>query len=815
MSIYTSEFSSIDGVDYKIEITTDKGSSNQKFKLGETPFVTEMDSDGKNIYSPIKSSAATIEMYTPDIPFDLYSDRPKGVKVTLSSDTKVEWVGYVTPCAYDMGLDNEKEVIEIECVDGISTLKDMPYRSTNKDIETFLNVVFKCLKRVDCYKNLYITDNVQLTASGTESIMSKIRISEANFFDDKDSDIQSDDSVAWSCYDVLFEIMQYMGYTLTTDGEDVYILDYDALVTGRTKYFKYSLTGTSIGSPTTVNLSSSKFVNEDSHASNGAKITLDEVFNQVTVVDDFNEIDSLVDGLNNSKNYINITATYDTQLKTWFKNDEKFLESEVFTVKNKAGEDESFFVSVVKVLGTSNGKVRDRSIFFVIGKFYQNPMIFTKHYSTTNVLQSESNYNPMMFSKLWNGKGATVVGYFTQKIATDKYNTWHNSLPSNWDGQSKETKLKQFGQLANIANIGSKKLVNYILCLNQDANHISHENVRNYPFFTIKKSMPTIFGGDGGYIVLKGTLIRHRWENAPFPMNGDAYLHNDEHSTIYSNEGYFWARLKWGNYYWKNEGDYNTMGDWTTIPSYFKIFYGDPTKTTSTNDWFDKDQKFFNNCGTLWGVNEDGYYVPAPPDGNLNGDLEFTVYANKDTKGKWAKNNAKDKKNSYNGSKPYVVLFKGLDIAVGYSDDAMNDDAATADTYYCADNSTEDNLRQMDEIKFKICTYDNKTPSYSTVDYLDYSNRSQYLDNTYNLSTKLSLRQEHHLVYKLVSQYTEPRVKLDFNLKKSMDVKPYTVFTNKTVSGRKYVLQTIGIDYKFGISQVELIEKNNNYDAIN
>lgn len=817
MSKYISEFTSIEGINYKVEITTEKGTKTENFVLGGTPFITEMDSDGKTIYAPIKSSGATIEMLTASMPFDLYSGRTKGVKVTLTntSANKVEWVGFVTPCAYDMGLDEEKEVVEIECVDGIAVLKDMPYRSANKEVDSFLNIVFKCLKRAGCYKNLYVTDNVQLTASGSDSIMSKLRISEANFFEKKDSEAQLDDSVAWNCYDVLFEIMQYMGYTITSEGEDVYILDYDAMVKGRTKYFKYSLSGSTIGTPTSVTLSDSKYIDGNSHSENGAKITLDEVFNQVTVIDDFNKIDSLVDGLDNSKNYINITASYDTQLKNWFQNDKRFLESEVFTVKNKAGEDESFFVTITKVLGTSNGKVRDERLFFVVGKFYQNPMIKTYHYShTNNSVQNESDYNPMMYSKLWNGKGATVVGYFTQKIDSSKYNIWRADITSNWDGQSKETKLQQFGQLANIANIGSKKLVNYILCLNQDSNHIEHDKVKNYPYFTIKKSMPTIFGGDGGYIVIKGTLIRHQWFDAPFPMNGDAYLHKDEQSTIYANEGYFWARLKWGKYYWKNEGNYNTMGDWTTTPSYFKIFYGNPTKETGAKDWFDKDSKFFNNCGTLWGVNEDGYYVPAPPEGNLNGDLEFTIYANKDTKGKWARNNAKDKKNSYSGARPKVVLFKGLDITVGYSDDAMNEDAASADTYYCADNSTEDNVRPMDEIKFKICTFDNKTPSYSTVDYLDNSGTSQYLDNTYNLATRQTLRQEHHLVYKLVNQYTEPRAILEFNLKRQLNLKPYTILTNKTISGKKFIIQTINNDYRFGTSVVEIIEKTDNYDEI-
>ena len=87
-------------------------------------------------------------------------------------------------------------------------------------------------------------------------------------------------------------------------------------------------------------------------------------------------------------------------------------------------------------------------------------------------------------------------------------------------------------------------------------------------------------------------------------------------------------------------------------------------------------------------MDENGYYVPTPPDGNLNGEVELTIFANKDTKGKWARNNKKDKKNSYSGYPPKVMLFKGLDITVGYSDDAMNEDAASADTYYCADNST-------------------------------------------------------------------------------------------------------------------------------
>lgn len=102
MSKYISEFTSIEGKVYKVEISTESGTKTENFVLGGTPFVTDMDSDGKTIYAPIKSSGATIEMITPNLKYDIYSANAQGTKIKLidESTNKVEWVGYVTPCAY-------------------------------------------------------------------------------------------------------------------------------------------------------------------------------------------------------------------------------------------------------------------------------------------------------------------------------------------------------------------------------------------------------------------------------------------------------------------------------------------------------------------------------------------------------------------------------------------------------------------------------------------------------------------------------------------------------------------------------------------
>lgn len=145
--IYTSEFASLDGTNYKVDIQTETGNGTTHFILGGSPFTTSMDADGKTIYAPIKTTGATIEMVTDKILFDIYSEKNQGTKVTLTNTTanKVEWVGYVTPCAYTQDWDDDRETIEIECVDGIASLEDVPFRTTTKTLETFLNIIFKIL----------------------------------------------------------------------------------------------------------------------------------------------------------------------------------------------------------------------------------------------------------------------------------------------------------------------------------------------------------------------------------------------------------------------------------------------------------------------------------------------------------------------------------------------------------------------------------------------------------------------------------------------------------------------------------------------
>ena len=82
--IYSGEFYDINKKLYKVVITTSQGGNQTRtVTLGGNPFVTEMDSDTKTIYSPAKYQAATVQIITPDYNFDIYSPKAQGTKVEL------------------------------------------------------------------------------------------------------------------------------------------------------------------------------------------------------------------------------------------------------------------------------------------------------------------------------------------------------------------------------------------------------------------------------------------------------------------------------------------------------------------------------------------------------------------------------------------------------------------------------------------------------------------------------------------------------------------------------------------------------------
>lgn len=854
---YTGEFYSINQVLYKIEITTKSSGSEQELLLSGSPFTSSIESDDdSNIYSPIKCGGATVGILTESYVPDFYSGEPKGVSVKLinvSNSNKVEWVGYITPSIYTQGFSKCIEEIELDCIDGIAVLKDIKYQcekdengKPKKDIKTFSQIISYCLNQSGCFKNLYISDNVQLTSStSNESVIEIFRMSETGLYDKKDDINEPDENVAWSCYDVLFQICQFLGYTLITEGEDVIILDYDAIKNGNNKYFKYTLGGKDLKNPTTTTLNFSYNIDEGSYAQTGSSIEMTPIYNKVSVADEFN---TLNDGESTTEGMLNITASNDPYFsESWIEskvNGNWYDVCDTIVEQDEMGNNITYQITVHKMHS-------DRWYYTII-KYYDDPKFKFYRYSKNSPYTTQNRTEDGV-GYVMNSRGGTLCKYVHAELGDNT--AWHNSLLYyNKDRLHLMTMEQRKSEWIRLLN-GKLYNLNYTDCIvmmngNQgNDGHISvsrwqdsyeykraniydvgadavsfKEPYMDYPCVEYNDDNPAIFGSRNSYLKISGKVTTHdEWWN-PWPMNNGA----DNEKLKYkkknkSGDGMFiWAKLKWGDLWYCGR---NGSSTWSTEERFFKLYWnngiegsgGTGTKKDGSNQliWsgqrynktiFDKSYPLIENGGTNFVVGEEGYFIPCPPEGqgNLNGKIKLILYMPRDI---WDNN---DKRCDRYYTCVQCIENLKIEGKLNTGGSLGDDSALDSDTVYTnvIDNGS---VNEMEEITFKVNTFDNKNTSYSVVDYLKSDGKSGWVDTTYNKANYSSegtpMRQEEHLIYKLVNQYQNPRLKYNCNLKLEINPKLYGVFTNKTLSGKKFIVDGVEYDYKYNKATINLIEK--------
>ena len=826
---YTSEFYSINQTLYKIEIdVVNKSGSDKTFKLSENPFIATIASEDKHIYAPIRCGGATVGVLTDSFIPDFYNGQSKGVKVTLlneSNSNKVEWVGYVTPSVYSQGFDEYLEELEIDCVDGIAVLKDILYtpNGDETEIKTFANVIHKCLKESGCYSNFYISDNVQFTSTGTESIIDKLRISEAAFMDKRDDANQTIDDVAWSCYDVLYQILQFLGYTLIVEGDEVYIIDYDAIKSGNNRYYKYSLSTSTVGTPTAVNVSYSKYIDGVDYAQNGTTIEMSEVFNKVTVKDEFNLYDSVFPAYDDINFQTNITPSADTL------SSKDNLVFSTICYEERNGKKDYFYFLVFS--GWRN------KYFALVLRFYDNAL-FTMHRYTKN----NATITNVTNSSIWNGQckigdmldynGGFYYRYYKKIIDYATFARFYVAYSSS--NKSNDTTIRLFKEMCGensfqlspitvFKNGGTGRIkpgVGVEGNLNQKVG-LSYGSSMTcvYPMMTLKDSMGSkVFGGDNAQIRIVGSWLHHDEDSTPFPLSdgADNGKLKREGDLKDADEGWFWAKLRWGNNWWNGT-------TWLQSEAYFPIYYWTtkrPREDRKNKNIFDK---WFRFCDPNSPKDEPmDYIIPCPSGYNLQGNVSMSLYT-RDMHGDSRRSHWHPKGNSsdnfYCRYYTKVMCLKDFDVIPEIGGDIVDDGAGETDTVY-TNVITNGSVNAMDEVTFKVCTDDNKKPNYSVVDYLDSSNKSQYVKTLYNkaLRTKESgsagcdgktdggLRQEEHYIFKLATQYENPMLVFECNLKNNGH-KMYGTYTDKTLSGKTFIVGERDIDYKYDTVRLQMTEK--------
>ena len=353
---------------FTVKITTEGSTQQEEILLGGSPFVTEMDDSDKTIYTPAKYQTATIEIVSKGYKFDIYSPKAQGTKIELLKDNQIQWTGYATPNTYDQGFDSSLETIQIECIDGLSTLQYIKFLPTNKNVDSFINIIQYLIGKCNSYKYIYVSDNTTISSN---PIMNDLYISKNNFFDQNEE--KDDKENAWTCQDVLEEICKYLGLTVIADKDSVYFLDYDAIKNGNNNYYKYSV-GSTEGIKVEVKFS--KTISAEDYSESGSTITLGNVYNTVKVSADCNTFDSVLP--DPYKTATNITSGTDSALTA---SEDPINGAYGTCVKGKFGDnnDENMWLFIDKISG--NGESDTSNHQAVAVKYYNSPYYKLYKYS--------------------------------------------------------------------------------------------------------------------------------------------------------------------------------------------------------------------------------------------------------------------------------------------------------------------------------------------------------------------------------------------------------------------------------------------------
>lgn len=280
---YRGYFMDFDGAVHSVSfITNPKSDFYSDIRLaGDSPVVVSY-SDSKRLWEPIRTSTCTIKVVTSSYLMNLYTGKAQGCQVILKNEDtgNIEWVGYMQPNLYNQGFVECFEEIEFEASDCLSTLQYFnyePHYMNGRMTVTFHDIISDIMEQCGLVNHLYLTEKTYSdTFQSRPLLFRNLYISEENFYSKEDE--------PWKMSEVLEEICKYMGLVCFQYDDSVYFMDYDMfkstkVLTG----YRYDKSDR-WNSSTYVNISSApNIITKESYRGTGADISLDDVFNKVSV----------------------------------------------------------------------------------------------------------------------------------------------------------------------------------------------------------------------------------------------------------------------------------------------------------------------------------------------------------------------------------------------------------------------------------------------------------------------------------------------------------------------------------------------------
>lgn len=277
------------GNDINIDTSSD-------IRFSDDPVVITTDCDDSFVH--IIKTSATISLVSKSWLGDyLFADNYTSIAVNVLKGSTVLFAGYVTPNTFSQDYAHDWESITINCVDKLSILEDR-YITEESDYETIkANVTTKTFMELLDMMGLDDNDLV-LQGSSTPSIyydcsksygnygsiFDGLMIAEGLFVGDDEDDL-------WSNEEILEEMMRYLNLHIFQSGYNYYIFDWENLRNSNIITWK-DITDTQ--SAAIRETRGAITVRKNDYGSDDTQLSIADVYNQVQVRDDIEELETVI-----------------------------------------------------------------------------------------------------------------------------------------------------------------------------------------------------------------------------------------------------------------------------------------------------------------------------------------------------------------------------------------------------------------------------------------------------------------------------------------------------------------------------------------
>ena len=329
MYLYGS-FNTLKGDTITVHILTG-GAATPAVEIGDgtgvffAPDPVDISNEVNDCFDHLLRQSATIRLQTSNYIGDLFATTCRSVVVNIYKGSTCIFAGYVEPQSYNQPYNEVLDDLEINCIDALSALQYSYYRdihTSGVDYEaikaaaanrSFYDIVTEVLTGIAADLDIVGGHTVRLLydrskavnsdIANRDTILSQISVSDLLFLGDSEDDV-------WTQDKVIEEIFRYLNLHIAQEGFSFYLYSWEPVKSNDTISWIDLLHDNYSKNTTRKTVAISNAISEDC----STNISIGDVYNQIQVTCDVNELDTVVESPLDDEMLIQLFSRYQKYL---------------------------------------------------------------------------------------------------------------------------------------------------------------------------------------------------------------------------------------------------------------------------------------------------------------------------------------------------------------------------------------------------------------------------------------------------------------------------------------------------------------------